>query len=328
MSQRKWIKLSLALGFILAGETFAQDPRPVVDDPVQAFKRQLGAERHVVLLVYTDYAPGTNPRHFAAACKGADFCIRELPGLDGINAGNPLDTKSSTPGMLLAGRSGNICWQINGNNVGQVEATPTHPYALHAEAMKMLLNGALNFGPQSIIPGSFHWNDNKFEAQTADALAKTAPQFATNTGAIRMEKGRVAELATRYSGTFRYKYDSNSRLPAGFPSEVLTQTSFNHWDTRIKYHRFEAFDESPVATSEFLPDRFIDPEKSVPTLVSNGVVVLEADSTNPEIVRRVAADVAGRSVSITNRPPWLAIIAGVATAAVGIACVVAKFRRT
>jgi hypothetical protein len=241
-------------------------------------------------MVYTLFRPDSPPAKYVLSCHDDDFFLRQVK--EGEDFVHPISITNKMRGSFFAGRSGSVRWQINGFGVGEsFNGDGKDAYTIFSETTKSVANGILNLGPQMIEPGTFVWDGESFEARPSLTAQQLAPQISSFSGKIRVEDGRIVELASPKGGTYRYEYDAHDQLPAGFPSRILSMRT-GDWKPAVQFHEVK-FEQEDSPLRPFVPESFIQPDLMLLTVYSNNVQLRAPDSNNPEVVRLVSDEHAG-----------------------------------
>lgn len=176
-------------------------------------------------------------------------------------------------------------------------ADPQHPdpYLAMAENSRLMLDGILNFGSQSIVPGSVVWKGDEFEARLSQGITHHLDKIVvtqnghsiTNDnpvslarlyGKVKIENNFVKELKVGHrmeDGTpigavpYTYTYDVHSNLPKGIPSKIY----FGRETYVIE--KVVLADQNSFDPEAFNPTNFVVPELTMLTVVSNGQTVVK-----------------------------------------------------
>jgi len=282
-------------------------------------------------LIYTDQTVcddnAFQNRKFIVAYGGSGFYIRHFTAQDNLNA--PISVTNKMHGSMLVGRENNLRWQINGFGVGKSISQETNQpdaYAAFADSMRTIIDGLVNFGPQDIVPGSFVWHGNDFEATPSALLQQMRPDAMLLTGAIIVKNGQVIQMDLNLHGhlwsRFNYQYEHSTGRPSWFPAKIIRAGSDKCNYIQVQNVTFG--DEDEVMT-EFSPEAHILPEVEVVTLVSNNLKISQVNGTNSKVLSLVKIQNADR-VKVTSRVvlSWSAIMVR-SVLALGLIVVVGYF---
>lgn len=264
-----------------------------------SFKQFLSSQPCISRMIYTQQA-GCNPnsqldRIFALAYCGDGFYIRHVKAED---IDKPISPQNKMRGSLFAGKSGDVRWQISGFSIKKSfnpNLDRPDTYAAFSDIMLFSVDGIINFGSQEILPGSFVWHGDDFEAMPNAFGWQMHPNAQKYIGKLLIISNKVVQmeinLVTKDNTSFldRYTYEYNSDFtnrPAWFPSKLVQKSG-----SRC---RIVTFDKvvfgNPTdidMVDQFLPETHVASEVRLLTIISNSQIVASPNMRDAGVVNIV-----------------------------------------
>ena len=252
---------------------------------VDAFKDYLAHPPCVSRLVYSEAQHCEEKRRAQLVLSwcGNGYFVRQVGPFENIDL--PISQSNRMRGAFFAGSSGDLRWQISGFGVGEsISPNPEAPdqYTAFSDSMKVIAGGVVNLGSQMIVPGTFVWDGDAFEATPSPHLQRTPPIDKVK-GKIHTENGRVVRMDLANTLTsYHYEYEASSNRPSWFPSKVTTLID----GACVKSWRFESVALGRVEdmAEQFVPEYHIAQGVELVTVISNNQVILAPKGTDPKVI--------------------------------------------
>jgi hypothetical protein len=220
----------------------------------------------------------------ALAFYDGEFFIRNIR--DGEKLDLIIDRTNKMMGSFFIGKSkdfSGMSWQINGFTILKSISPKTNdpksldPITVTSKQFQRIVNGIVNLGSQNVVPGSFVWQGNEFEAARFGVSAEFPNP--TKRGRIICSAGKVTDMYLTGGEHFIYEYEQNSNRPDWFPTKLTVLK--NEKCTKVFVFDRVKLGQKENMASKFNPDTYLPTQLQALTVISNGQVVSESIEGKP-----------------------------------------------